>query len=575
MKKIILIISLCLLSVFFLQWKKESVIDNLLSSVEYSDSSRSKLLSVVHLYRAQSFFTGGLTLSSTKLLSEASENISKATSLLKDGDQKQCIKELYDSSRLVSENLENSIKPSEKEYIEHIKKYEDCSYEIFLSESDLYKAQFISLKEVVNSYHVFNIATLIVLLAVFLIFVYIIRSEKQRRKYVEEILALQKLQGKIFATLNESIFVVRPDGIIETCNESAAKLVNENIREIVNKSLYHFFPNNKVVSKGYSELFDLKYIIESGRQVKNVNVLVSSDREGSEESWYRLSTQPMISNLENEEESYSLIVSLVDITKQVSAAQLIKDQQYQLMESSKLQTIGELAGGIAHEINNPLTVMLSRTNILERAARDRDTVDSKKVTKSTASIRSTIERISKTVTSLLKMSHGGSDQYVTCTLGDIFSMTEEFVTSIVKKCEANLTIDKNFEEQKLHCNPTLISQVLINLIKNSCDAISNLDERWISVECLVEDSSNLIIKVIDSGNGIPDEMASKILLPYFTTKEVGKGTGLGLSLSRNIIEGHQGTLEIDMKAVNTTFIIKLPIDSKSEPSDNEEDEFFL
>ena len=121
----------------------------------------------------------------------------------------------------------------------------------------------------------------------------------------------------------------------------------------------------------------------------------------------------------------------------------------------------------------------------------------------------------------------------------------------------------------------MISQVLINLIKNSCDAISNLDERWISVECLVEDSSNLIIKVIDSGNGIPDEMASKILLPYFTTKEVGKGTGLGLSLSRNIIEGHQGTLEIDMKAVNTTFIIKLPIDSKSEPSDNEEDEFFL
>jgi C4-dicarboxylate-specific signal transduction histidine kinase len=97
----------------------------------------------------------------------------------------------------------------------------------------------------------------------------------------------------------------------------------------------------------------------------------------------------------------------------------------------------------------------------------------------------------------------------------------------------------------------------LNLINNSHDSVLNLKDRWVKIEVL--DKDNFIeISVTDSGNGIPEPIAQKMMNPFFTTKEVGKGTGLGLSISKGLAEDHGGSLYYDPTSKNTRFVIKLP-----------------
>ena len=109
----------------------------------------------------------------------------------------------------------------------------------------------------------------------------------------------------------------------------------------------------------------------------------------------------------------------------------------------------------------------------------------------------------------------------------------------------------------IECNPTQITQVLVNLLNNARDAIGDLSTKWIRVS--VNDFEDIVeIKIIDSGKGIPLETVKKMFNPFYSTKEIGKGTGLGLSLSKTFIETHGGTFTYNENTINTEFVIVLP-----------------
>ena len=114
----------------------------------------------------------------------------------------------------------------------------------------------------------------------------------------------------------------------------------------------------------------------------------------------------------------------------------------------------------------------------------------------------------------------------------------------------------------INCRSVEISQVLMNLLNNSRDALTmkdskDPDDRWINI-VVTDQGENVEINVMDNGNGIPHDVAEKIMQPFFTTKELGKGTGLGLSISRNIIESHKGRFFLDSNSQYTKFTIILP-----------------
>ena len=114
------------------------------------------------------------------------------------------------------------------------------------------------------------------------------------------------------------------------------------------------------------------------------------------------------------------------------------------------------------------------------------------------------------------------------------------------------------------CRPTQISEVVLNLLNNSFDAIEDLDEKWVEIK-LERFGKQCAVRVTDSGRGIDPSVAHKMMQPFFTTKEVGKGTGLGLSISQGIMQSQGGSLSYDTSRGRTSFLMTFPLFSEQRP----------
>lgn len=237
----------------------------------------------------------------------------------------------------------------------------------------------------------------------------------------------------------------------------------------------------------------------------------------------------------------------------------LAEKQQMLAHSSKMSALGEMAGGVAHEINTPLAVIGLRADQLEECIADGSA--SKEFTlESLQMIKKTITRIAKIVSGLRTFARDGSALPVELVeIGKIVDDTLALCQERFKSHGVSVEVEKSSAlHQSLRCREVEISQVLLNLLNNSFDAIEKNQKKWIKITAQ-EDASAVAIAVTDSGTGIPEEIRAKIAQPFFTTKEVGKGTGLGLSISRGIIESHGGTLSLDENHPNTRFILTLPL----------------
>lgn len=234
-----------------------------------------------------------------------------------------------------------------------------------------------------------------------------------------------------------------------------------------------------------------------------------------------------------------------------------KKGEQKVIQSSKMASLGEMASGIAHEINNPLTIIYSKANRLKRQV-ENDSIDKAKFVQEIGKIEETVRRIAKIIRGLRAFSRNSEQDPMSPTkISTILEDTLELCQERFK--EHNIDLKVSFPiDIEIECRPAQISQVLMNLLSNAHDAVQNLEKKWVRMEASVIDS-HIQITVIDSGLGIPESVVDRMMQPFFTTKEVGRGTGLGLSISKGISEEHQGTLKYDETAANTTFILNLPI----------------
>lgn len=240
--------------------------------------------------------------------------------------------------------------------------------------------------------------------------------------------------------------------------------------------------------------------------------------------------------------------------------QVILEQRQNLEYSSKMSTLGEMAGGIAHEINNPMAMISALNRVLKKSV-ERGIVDPDKFIKCCEDIDNTVIRITKITAALRVVSRDATNEdFSTCLLKDILDDVLALSGEKFKNNGIEIKIDMSHlnQETTIECCRVQLSQVFINLLGNSYDAIEFLSERWVKI-LIEQEQENVVIKFIDSGPGIPLDIQEKIFQPFFTTKEIGKGTGLGLSLSNSIIKKHGGIFSIDKKSEHTCFVITLPI----------------
>lgn len=231
--------------------------------------------------------------------------------------------------------------------------------------------------------------------------------------------------------------------------------------------------------------------------------------------------------------------------------------QVKMIHNAKFSSLGEMAAGISHEINNPLSAIMISTHLLRKDFSNPET-SAAKVSERLKRIEQSAMQAAAIIQGLRLFSRKADDD--PHLMIDLKACTDETLLLCQQRfTSGGVHFQSNVASQmEILGNPTMISQVLINLLNNAYDAVQESDQKWIRLEGHTQ-GKWAEIRIIDSGPGVSEKIQTRIMEPFFTTKPVGKGTGLGLSISKGIIETHHGELTLDPHAKHTTFVLRLPL----------------
>lgn len=357
------------------------------------------------------------------------------------------------------------------------------------------------------------------------------------REKTRELISSERKYRRLFESAQEVIAVVSHDGSIVDMNPAGLKLFGLSLDNIESENFKNFFYDMKEFDRLRNRLekegavTNWECAIKNPHGEKKLTMLISGAREVEQVERY--------------------VLWLRDITQR-------KFIEQQLLHTDKLSSIGRLAAGIAHEINNPLGIILGYTQLLLRS----EPPDSERY-----SDLKTIEkhvRMCKTIVGdLLKFSRMTPTEKQP---GDIHDVIDEVLTMLHHHLEGSgIVVEKDFDRSVpgFSFDSGKMKQVFINMLMNARDAIGSYGGR-ISIRTRFIDNS-LRICIEDDGAGISSEQIHKIFEPFYTTKPPGKGTGLGLSVSYGIIADHGGNIFVEStEGKGTTFTIVIPIYSSND-----------
>ena len=261
---------------------------------------------------------------------------------------------------------------------------------------------------------------------------------------------------------------------------------------------------------------------------------------------------------------HGALVFALDISKLKAFDRMKHEIEIQMRQQQKMEAIGTLAGGVAHEINNPLNGIMNYAQLIyDQIQKDGD------ASNYASEIIHETERISEIVKNLLQFSRMEKQSHSYASMYDVVARTTSLIRTIIKKDNIDLDIrlDENLPDFK--CRSQQIQQVFMNLLTNARDALNDrypgMDPmKRIEVRCTLETIDQrrwLLLSVKDYGCGIASENLNRIFEPFYSTKPKEKGTGLGLSISYGIVKDHHGEIYVDSKDGETCFTVKLSVDN--------------
>lgn len=264
----------------------------------------------------------------------------------------------------------------------------------------------------------------------------------------------------------------------------------------------------------------------------------------------------------------AILVNAYDITDRKEAeqrrrelAELTEKQEEQLVHSSRLAELGEMAAAIAHELNQPLTGI---RNFARNAFYmiDRDAGSPTEVKENLRLISEQVDRSSKIINQMRELTRRSEQQFVAADVNSILKESVEFLSPQLKLSGVEVTLDLADDLPKVMGDRIRLEQVFLNLLTNARQAMEETQHRRLSVKTLLEEGNDclVVVEIQDTGKGFAPEDAEKLFTPFFSTKKPGHGTGLGLSISLRIIRDHEGRIEAGGElGKGATFTVRLPV----------------
>lgn len=249
-----------------------------------------------------------------------------------------------------------------------------------------------------------------------------------------------------------------------------------------------------------------------------------------------------------------------DLREYQRMAKKLAESQAQLLQTEKIASLGRLAAGVAHEINNPLAGILIYAEILKRDLQENSTVQ-----ENIEVIINQTVRCQQIVTRLLEFSRQSLGQKTLFDLNEIINRCVDLLSNQSLFLNIEILRDLDPDLPQIIGDPGQLQQVFANLLLNAADAMRGRGKIAIASRP-ASDGDGVILTIADTGPGIPLEIRDKIFEPFFTTKPPGKGTGLGLSIVYGVLQRHGGTIEVaNGPEGGTIFTVELPLDSQEQP----------
>lgn len=365
-----------------------------------------------------------------------------------------------------------------------------------------------------------------------------IRAKKEIKRREEDVSRIINSLPALIGYWDRNLLNVHANDVYsEYFGKSPAEIRGKHIRDVLGDDLYK--KNHRFIEgalNGVKQVFEREIPLPAGGRKFTLANYLPDIRDGIVHGFF-------------------VIVS--DITDLKTIEKEKHEIAGKLTSSAKMTALGEMAGGMAHEINSPLSTILLGAELI-REQLESPSLDRVEIEKALIQIENTSQRIARIVRGLRAFARDGAqDKLQKARVSTLVEETLAFCAERFRSRGVNLVLHSIPDSITLDCRPIQISQVFLNLLNNAYDAIEKLDEKWIDLS-VRESLGRIEIAVMDSGLGIPEAIQDKMMQPFFTTKEIGKGTGLGLSISKGIIESHDGKLFYDRSSVNTRFIVSLP-----------------
>ncbi len=376
----------------------------------------------------------------------------------------------------------------------------------------------------------------------------------------------EKKYRDIVETSNEGVWIIDRQANTTFANKQIAELLGYTVEEMIGRNLFEFMDedgrkeaesNLERRKKGIKDTHDFRFKRKDGSDIWTIistNPLTNdkgeftgalgmitdiTERKRAEESLNK-------ANLEIAAWSRELENRVKEKTKELLNA------QSQLIQSEKLSAMGEMAGGLAHELNSPLAGLIP---MIEKHKNEEEK-DSKRYYELSLMYKA-CEYMAKIVRDFSSFSRESKGKLTKLNLNEAINDTLNFSISRIK--QKGIQLIKEYEDNlpSVYVEKTELQQVILNMITNALDAMT--EGGTLNIKTSSRDNKNIIMEFIDNGSGIEKDKLDKIFDPFYTTKRPGKGTGLGLSVSYKIIEKHEGKISAESEpGQGTKFKISLP-----------------
>jgi histidine kinase len=375
----------------------------------------------------------------------------------------------------------------------------------------------------------------------------------QRKQLEDELEKSEKKYHEIFNNIPNPVFVLDINTLeILDCNDSVKAVYGYSTNELISRSFLDLFTVEESARyasqiKTAPQLNTVRHIHKTGK-ILYVNIRISP----AEYPGKRV-----------------LLITTSDITQRLETEQ-------QLIQASKMATLGEMATGVAHELNQPLSVIKTASSFFIKKIGKNEPLDNEVLFKMLHKIDSNVDRATKIILHMRQFARKSEMDFEKVQVNEILERAFEIFSQQLKLrgIEVEWHLEKNLP--KINADPSRLEQVFINLLLNARDAIEAEKDRIdaMSKEKKIllgtrSDGKDVICEICDTGIGVPETIADKIFEPFFTTKQVGKGTGLGLSISYGIIKECGGNIRVaPHSSGGACFIINFPIPEKSDGKQN-------